>query len=90
MFQAKLKRSFIWIHNQFYIINCALFLLPYIQQLGSFAFIIFISQGLFLGSIGAAHNKDELKNLNITHILTVASSLAPAYPNEFVYKVLNG
>ncbi|KAK9933482.1 hypothetical protein M0R45_020679 [Rubus argutus] len=48
-----------------------------------------IEEGLFLGSIGAAHNKDELKNLNITHILTVASSLAPAYPNEFVYKVLN-
>ncbi|XP_050373982.1 dual specificity protein phosphatase 1 isoform X2 [Argentina anserina] len=48
-----------------------------------------IEEGLFLGSIGAAHNKDELKSLNITHILTVASSLAPAYPDEFVYKVLN-
>ncbi|KAM5569281.1 dual specificity protein phosphatase 1-like [Rosa sericea] len=48
-----------------------------------------IEEGLFLGSIGAAHNKDELKKLNITHILTVAGSLAPAYPNEFVYKVLN-
>ncbi|KAM1086862.1 hypothetical protein EV1_012484 [Malus domestica] len=48
-----------------------------------------IEEGLFLGSIGAANNKDELKNLNITHILTVANSLAPAYPNDFVYKVIN-
>ncbi|KAL6188717.1 hypothetical protein ACLB2K_040108 [Fragaria x ananassa] len=48
-----------------------------------------IEEGLFLGSIGSAHNKDELKKLNITHILTVAASLAPAYPNEFVYKVFH-
>ncbi|KAM1216077.1 hypothetical protein ACFX2J_012406 [Malus domestica] len=48
-----------------------------------------IEEGLFLGSIGAANNKDELKNLNITHILTVANSLAPVYPNDFVYKVIN-
>ncbi|CAN6548067.1 unnamed protein product [Malus baccata var. baccata] len=48
-----------------------------------------IEEGLFLGSIGAANNKEELKNLNITHILTVANSLAPAYPNDFVYKVIN-
>ncbi|KAG7026256.1 Dual specificity protein phosphatase 1 [Cucurbita argyrosperma subsp. argyrosperma] len=31
-----------------------------------------IEEGVFLGSIGAAHNKDELKKLNITHILTIA------------------
>ncbi|XP_004296939.1 PREDICTED: dual specificity protein phosphatase 1-like isoform 1 [Fragaria vesca subsp. vesca] len=27
-----------------------------------------IEEGLFLGSIGAANNKDELKKLNLTHI----------------------
>ncbi|KAK9931320.1 hypothetical protein M0R45_018598 [Rubus argutus] len=48
-----------------------------------------IEQGLFLGSIGAANNKEELKNCNVTHILTVANSLPPQYPNDFVYKVLN-
>ncbi|XP_061990956.1 dual specificity protein phosphatase 1B-like [Rosa rugosa] len=48
-----------------------------------------IEEGLFLGSIGAANNKDELKKLNVTHILTVANSLPPTYPNDFVYKVLN-
>ncbi|KAJ4722372.1 putative Dual specificity protein phosphatase [Melia azedarach] len=47
-----------------------------------------IEQGLFLGSIGAASNKDGLKSRNITHILTVANSLAPAHPNDFVYKVV--
>ncbi|KAH7522383.1 hypothetical protein FEM48_Zijuj07G0132500 [Ziziphus jujuba var. spinosa] len=48
-----------------------------------------IEEGLFLGSVGAANNKDALKALNITHILTVAKSLGPAYPNDFVYKVVN-
>ena len=48
-----------------------------------------IEEGLFLGSIGTANNKEELKNFNVTHILTVANSLPPKYPNESVYKVLN-
>ncbi|XP_023515308.1 dual specificity protein phosphatase 1-like [Cucurbita pepo subsp. pepo] len=47
-----------------------------------------IEEGVFLGSIGAAHNKDELKKLNITHILTIACSMPPANPNDFVYKVV--
>ncbi|PKI64917.1 hypothetical protein CRG98_014713 [Punica granatum] len=45
-----------------------------------------IEEGLFLGSVGAANNKDEVKRLNITHILVVAKSIGPAYPTEFVYK----
>ncbi|KAK9933421.1 hypothetical protein M0R45_020619 [Rubus argutus] len=40
-----------------------------------------IDEGLFLGSIGAANNKEKLKKLNVTHILTVANSLPPKYPN---------
>ncbi|XP_022138398.1 dual specificity protein phosphatase 1-like [Momordica charantia] len=47
-----------------------------------------IEEGLYLGSVGAAHNKDQLKKLNITHILTIACSLPPADPNDFVYKVV--
>ncbi|KAK9938784.1 hypothetical protein M0R45_015505 [Rubus argutus] len=46
-----------------------------------FVFILFVFQGLFLGSIGAANNKEKLKKLNVTHILTVANSLPPKYPN---------
>ncbi|BAD69005.1 putative DsPTP1 protein [Oryza sativa Japonica Group] len=45
-----------------------------------------IVQGLYLGSVGAAMNKDALKSLNITHILIVARSLNPAFAAEFNYK----
>ncbi|MBA0856765.1 hypothetical protein Goshw_002686 [Gossypium schwendimanii] len=47
-----------------------------------------IEEGLFLGSIAAANNMDALKSLNITHVLTVASSLKPVHTNDFVYKVI--
>ncbi|KAL3749196.1 hypothetical protein ACJRO7_010312 [Eucalyptus globulus] len=47
-----------------------------------------IEEGLFLGSVGAANNKDALKNLNVTHVLIVASILKPAYPDDFMYKVI--
>ncbi|CAN1193165.1 Dual specificity protein phosphatase 1 [Linum perenne] len=49
-----------------------------------------IEEGLFLGSVGAAKNKNALKRSNISHILTVANSIAPVYPNDFVYKVIAG
>lgn len=48
------------------------------------------SQGLYLGSIGAANNNSGLKSLNITHILTVANSLSPPHPNDFTYKIVGG
>ncbi|KAF5776718.1 putative phosphoric monoester hydrolase [Helianthus annuus] len=48
-----------------------------------------IEEGLYLGSVGAANNKTLLKSLNITHILTVASSLPPAHPNDFTYKIVD-
>ncbi|KAL8128757.1 hypothetical protein V2J09_017912 [Rumex salicifolius] len=47
-----------------------------------------IEEGLFLGSAAAGLNMVELKKLNITHILTMAASLPPAYPDEFTYKVV--
>ncbi|KAM0031995.1 putative phosphoric monoester hydrolase [Helianthus debilis subsp. tardiflorus] len=48
-----------------------------------------IEEGLYLGSVEAANNKTLLKSLNITHILTVASSVPPAYPNDFTYKTFD-
>ncbi|XXG83478.1 hypothetical protein AAC387_Pa10g1218 [Persea americana] len=45
-----------------------------------------IAEDVFLGSVGVASNKDALKNLDVTHILIVARSLEPAYPNDFIYK----
>ncbi|XP_059650015.1 dual specificity protein phosphatase 1-like [Cornus florida] len=47
-----------------------------------------IEEGLFLGSLAAANNKRVLKCLNVTHILTVASSMAPAHPDDFKYKTI--
>ncbi|KAI4369614.1 hypothetical protein MLD38_018037 [Melastoma candidum] len=47
-----------------------------------------IEDGLFLGSVGAANNKAALKRLHVTHILTVAHSLKPAHPDDFVYQVI--
>ncbi|CAK8563552.1 unnamed protein product [Lathyrus sativus] len=48
-----------------------------------------IDEGLFLGSIGSAGNKVGLKNVNVTHVLTVAGKIAPAHPGDFVYKVID-
>ncbi|KAI7750488.1 hypothetical protein M8C21_013986 [Ambrosia artemisiifolia] len=48
-----------------------------------------IEEGLYLGSVGAANNKTLLKSLNITHVLTVASSIPPSYPNDFTYKIVD-
>ncbi|GAB2220157.1 hypothetical protein Droror1_Dr00007800 [Drosera rotundifolia] len=47
-----------------------------------------IEEGLFLGSARAAANKERLKSLNVTHVLTVATRLSPAHPNDFTYKIV--
>ena len=44
--------------------------------------------GLFIGSIGAAMSKNKLIELGITHILCVADSINPIFPNDFTYKVV--
>lgn len=36
---------------------------------------------LFIGSIGAAYNKEVLNELGITHILTTAASIRPRFEN---------
>ncbi|CAI9108347.1 OLC1v1007922C1 [Oldenlandia corymbosa var. corymbosa] len=48
-----------------------------------------IEEGLYLGSAKAAKNKTALQSLDVTHILTVADSLPPLYPNDFVYKIVD-
>lgn len=44
---------------------------------------------LYIGSVGAANNKDELKSLGITHIVTAASTLKCLYPEDFTYLKLD-
>lgn len=44
---------------------------------------------VFLGSIGAAHNREVLNRLNITHVLTVAGGFEPKFPSEFTYECVD-
>lgn len=84
--QVDMKLLFYW---YFVGILFAFYFLKDFAIVNSYIFY-WISQGLYLGSLGAANNRSALKSLNITHILTVASSLPPAYPNEFKYKIVVG
>jgi len=47
-----------------------------------------ILPGLYLGSWDSAVNKHLLKHLGVTHILTVASQLTPAFPEAFLHSIL--
>ncbi len=44
-----------------------------------------IVDGLYISDIATAFNKDELKNNEITHILTTVLGIEPMYPEDFVY-----
>lgn len=43
-----------------------------------------IAHGVFVGSMHAAYNVDELKRLKITHILNLAGAYA-TFPDDFTY-----
>ncbi|CAG8659698.1 16781_t:CDS:2, partial [Acaulospora morrowiae] len=45
--------------------------------------------GLFLGSRMASSDKAWLRDHNITHVLTVAKFIPPAYPESYTYKIIN-
>mmetsp|Transcript_26706 Transcript_26706/g.48103 ORF Transcript_26706/g.48103 Transcript_26706/m.48103 type:complete len:124 (-) Transcript_26706:1081-1452(-) len=47
-----------------------------------------ILNGLYLGSIGPAMSRDVLVRHGITHVLTVADSIKPSFPDIISYKVL--
>ena len=52
-----------------------------------------VTDKLYLGSVGTAHNFRVLKALNVTHILTVCDCLLPKFPEvsprqHFTYKVV--
>ena len=44
-----------------------------------------IPEKLYLGSVEDSFQKDELKKLNITHILMVGYYLNELYPKDFTY-----
>ena len=43
---------------------------------------------IYIGSIGAAYNRDSLEALGITHVLVCADSIAPIFPSVFNHRVL--
>ena len=45
-----------------------------------------VFDNVFIGSVGAAYNKESLKEHGITHIHTVAKNIKPRFPEEFTYK----
>lgn len=46
---------------------------------------VLVAQNLYVGSIGAAHNKDGLLRAGITHVLCVAGGLPQSYSDTFKY-----
>jgi len=40
---------------------------------------------VFVGDVYAAHNTNELRKLNITHIVNMACGVTPAFPDSFKY-----
>ncbi|KAL6532312.1 hypothetical protein OROGR_014282 [Orobanche gracilis] len=47
-----------------------------------------IEEGLYLGSVRAPTIRNTLKNLNITHILSITSSMTSTRPEHFVCKTI--
>lgn len=89
MFLPKLKRYLNFLSYFIFFIMVFVFVLEYVPK-SRLVCDFNCFQGLFLGSVGAANNIAVLKDLKITHILTVANSLSPTYPNDFTYKVVGG
>lgn len=48
-----------------------------------------ILDNIYIGSIGAANNKEELTKLGITHIVTAAGGIKCSFPNDFKYHKLD-
>ena len=44
---------------------------------------------MFLGSVGAAHDRDALESVGITHVLTVAGGFPPKFPDVYEYLVID-
>ena len=44
-----------------------------------------IREHIFISDFAASFDKEHLKELGITHILTVISGVSPAYPDDFQY-----
>ena len=58
----------------------------YIQPYISTDFMVNkITDCIYIGDISSAFNRDELKKLGITHILSAILGVDPPFPNDFTY-----
>jgi len=48
-----------------------------------------IKDNLYIGSIGAAYNLNQLQEHGITHIMTVAKDIKPRFESNFTYKIVS-
>lgn len=48
-----------------------------------------IIDNLYLGDISVAKKLSTLQYRGITHILQAMNGMTPAYPEKFIYKVIN-
>jgi hypothetical protein len=48
-----------------------------------------IITGIYLGNINSVYDIEKLKNLGITHIISVIGGFIPPYPDDFNYLVIN-
>ena len=48
-----------------------------------------IMDGLYLGNINSVYDYKKLKELGITHIISVLAGFEPPFPNDFEYLVIN-
>jgi Leucine-rich repeat (LRR) protein/protein-tyrosine phosphatase len=47
-----------------------------------------LDSGLYIGSANAATNKHHLKELNVTHVLTIASNIPPPHLDDIKYLII--
>ena len=73
----------------FYTYNKLMSNLRYYNILGNEFDAQEIVQGIYLGSISASYNLQVLKNVGVTHIVSVIAGYDPPYPNDFKYLVIN-
>lgn len=48
-----------------------------------------VYDNIYVGNISTAYNKDKLKELGITHVVTAISGMSPIYPKDFEYLVMD-
>lgn len=48
-----------------------------------------IIKGVYLGNINSVYDIEKLKNIGITHVISVIGGFIPPYPEDFKYLVIN-